>query len=124
LRPVADGPARRGRLGVHPGQLGGVELAAAAQYVANDNQPTPVDRMARRLWGLPVVTSTMMSAGVALLGDWGGSSRLHITQNATIDWSENVGDDFQKNLVRWRCEGRFDLEVSRPFAFVEVDLTA
>jgi HK97 family phage major capsid protein len=112
-----------------------VELAAAEQYAANPNQPTPVDRQARRLWGLPVVVTTAMAAGTAVLGDWRGAAKLYIREEARLDWSENIyrpdalgagvgASDFERNLVTWRAEGRFGLAVLRPSNFIEVDVTA
>lgn len=101
-----------------------VEMAAGAAFPGASNQTAPVDAMSRRLWGVPVVVSTAMPAGTALLGDFAGSAALHLTEQARLDWSENVTDDFARNLIRFRCEGRFGLQVSRPSAFVQVALTA
>jgi HK97 family phage major capsid protein len=90
----------------------------------------PVDRSARRLWGYRVITSTVVEAGVALLGDWAGSIRLRPREDIRIDWSDAPVDPedgvtaFEKNLVVFRGEGRFGLEVLRPAAFVEVELVA
>jgi HK97 family phage major capsid protein len=114
----------------NPSDWENVETAAAEQYAANPNQPTAVDRQARSLWGLPVVVTTAMPTGTGLLGDFRGSVRLEVAEDARVDWSENVYDatagasDFQRNLVRFRCEGRFGLAVMRPRAFVEVDMAA
>lgn len=119
---VANLPATGWAL--HPTDWEVNELAAAAQYASNPGQPTPVDRMARRLWGLPVVVSTGITAGIGVLGDFTGSARLYVTEDARVDWSENVSDDFSRNLMRFRCEARVGFGVTRPLAFVNVDLTA
>ena len=84
----------------------------------------PVDQRARSLWGYPVALSSSMTAGVALLGDFAGSIELRVSDEAHVDWSENVSDDYLKNQVRWRCEGDFGLAITRPYAFCTVDLTA
>lgn len=89
----------------------------------------PVDRSRRSLWGYPVVVSTALEDGVALFGDFGGSARLRPRDSIEITWSESVpnGDGdvgFQTNELVFRAEGRWGLEVSRPAAFVEVELVA
>ncbi len=88
----------------------------------------PVDRAARRLWGLPVALSTQMPVGQALLGDWAFACFLEM-EGVRVEWSEAVYDsgagasDFERNLVRFRCEGRYGFYVGRPAAFALVDLT-
>ena len=95
----------------------------------------PIDRAARRLWGFPVIVSNAEAAGTGILGDFGGSARLWLREEATLTWSENVYDpnalgagvgasDFSRNMVRFRCELRAGFGVLRPDAFVELDLTA
>jgi HK97 family phage major capsid protein len=76
------------------------------------------------LWGLPVIASTIMPAGSALVGAFAESSFIKDRQQATIDWSENVNDDFTKNLRRYRSEERLGFAVMRPLGFCSVDLTA
>ena len=74
------------------------------------------------------------TTGIAYLADF-SQMLLHIREEGRLDWSENIYDpnalgtgvgasDFQRNLLRFRFEGRFGLEIRRPSAIVEVDLTA
>ncbi|MFP8882559.1 phage major capsid protein [Streptomyces mangrovi] len=95
---------------------------------------TAVDPSSRRLWGVPVVVSEAAPIGTAYLADF-SQMRLHIREEGRLDWSENVYDpdalgtgvgasDWERNMIRFRYEGRFGLEVRRPSAIVEVDLTA
>jgi HK97 family phage major capsid protein len=84
----------------------------------------PVNRAARTLWGIPVVVSDAITEGVGVLGDFNGSVRLMLREDTRVDVSENVGDDFSKNLVRFRAEMRANVAVTRPAGFVSVDLTA
>ncbi|MFH0244435.1 phage major capsid protein [Streptomyces sp. HK10] len=88
----------------------------------------------RRLWGVPVVVSDAATAGTAHLADF-SQMRLQVRQDGVLDWSENVyrpdalgagvgASDFERNMVTFRFEGRFGLEILRPSAIVEVDLTA
>lgn len=102
----------------------------------NPNQPAlAVDRAARRLWGIPVVTTTQQTQGTATLADFARAARLHVRQEGQMDWSENVwnpnqfgvgqpGTTFEANQIVFRFEGRFGLEITRPDAIVKVDLTA
>ncbi|WP_192809073.1 phage major capsid protein [Actinomadura montaniterrae] len=94
----------------------------------------PVDRAARRLWGVPVVLSEAVADTTVYLADFANATRLHVRQEGRLDWSENhyaadkfgasaPGSDFEGNMIKWRFEGRFGLDVLRPFSIVEVDLT-
>ena len=69
-----------------------------------------------------MIVSTAMTAGTALLGAFAQSCFLKDREQATVDWSENIGDDFTKNLRRYRAEERLGFAVTRPRGFVEVDL--
>lgn len=114
---------------LHPADWERVELAAdtAGQFIAGSpatQAGPPIDPVARRLWGIPVLVSNAVTAGVGVVGDFKGSSRLWVREEARIDWSENVDDDFAHNLVRFRCEGRFGFGLLRPTGFVSIDLTA
>jgi hypothetical protein len=47
------------------------------------------------------------------------------TEGVGVQWSENSNDtDFSKNLIRARCEGRFNTSVLSPLGIVSCDLTA
>jgi HK97 family phage major capsid protein len=93
-----------------------------------------VNQGARRLWGAPVVVTDAATDGTAYLADF-RQMRLQVRQDGVLDWSENVYDpdalgsgvgasDFQRNMLRFRFEGRFGLEILRPSSIVEIDLTA
>ncbi|MET9604503.1 HK97 family phage prohead protease [Streptomyces sp. NPDC006512] len=93
-----------------------------------------VNAASRRLWGVPVVVSDAATTGTAHLADF-SQMRLQVRQEGVLDWSENIyrpdalgedvgASDFQRNLVTFRFEGRFGLEILRPSAIVEIDLTA
>lgn len=93
-----------------------------------------VNQGARRLWGAPVVVTDAATTGTAYLADF-RQMRLQVRQDGVLDWSENVYDpnalgagsgasDFQRNMLRFRFEGRFGLEILRPSSIVEIDLTA
>jgi HK97 family phage major capsid protein len=103
---------------------GGLLLADAGSQV-------PVNVAARRLYGLPVVVSVAMPQGTAIAADFAGSVRLFVREEARIDWNEGTYDpdalgegvgasDFSRNIVRFRCEGRFGLGVLRPAGIAKI----
>jgi len=103
--------------------------------LAQAGQPVPVDRAARRLWGIPVSISTAVPVGSGFLADFAGSTELRIREEARIDWSEHLyspdqfgtgqgGTLFAANEVVFRCEMRAGFSVKRPAGIVALDLTA
>lgn len=103
---------------VAPADWEALELltATGGEFILNNG---PVNAAERRLWGVPVVVSSSVSAGTALLGHW-PAARLVSRGPVVVSWTEAVDDDFTKNLVRFRCEGRFGVGVVQPTAFVEI----
>lgn len=85
---------------------------------------SPVDRAARRLFGIQVVVSTAMAAGTALVADLSEVSLFTDRRGVMAEWAHNSGDDFERNLVRLRVEGRFGVAVGQPSAVVKVDTAA
>ncbi|UTT48852.1 phage major capsid protein [Rhodococcus gordoniae] len=83
----------------------------------------PIDRAARRLWGVQVVVSTAPSAGTALLLD-STSVELVTDGSLSVEWSDAVSDDFERNQKRVRVEGRFALDVFRPLGVVKISTAA
>jgi len=111
-----------------PSDWAKVEGVAMSQFAANSGVGSPVDGMTRTLWGVPVVVSTSLSNGTALLGDFRGSASLFYTGQPRLDWSENTYDsvagatDFERNFLRFRAEGRFGFAVTRPTGFVSITI--
>lgn len=108
-----------------------IDLAAQFLFAGNSAVASPIDTLERRLHGVPVLVSTAIPEGTALLGDFAGSAKLHVTNEARVEWSENTFDpdfgeggasDFQRNLVRFRAEGRWNLAITRPMSFVAVEI--
>lgn len=77
----------------------------------------PVDRAARRLWGVPVVTSPEVVDGEGVLLSQGAVS-LRVDRGLQLRVSENVGQDFETNQVRFRAELRAEVQCSRPSGVV------
>ena len=76
--------------------------------------------MFEMLWGLPVVVTTRIAAGTALVGDFRRNAQIFRRQGITIDSTNSNEDDFKKNLIALRAEERFALAVYRPPAFASV----
>lgn len=74
------------------------------------------------LGGYPIVMSSLMTEGAALLGDW-NQTELIIREDDHLD-VDTSGEKFSKNQVQFRLEGRYGFTVERPLAFVTADLTA
>lgn len=72
---------------------------------------------------VPVVATTSVPAGTALLADWGAAT-LYVRENTRIDVDMSGAELFDKNLAKFRGEGRFGFAVNRPAAFCSVDLSA
>lgn len=108
---------------LHPSDWEAIETAADGEdrfFMTPGSNP--VDRAARRLWSVPVALSTQVAEGSGvLLSD--GAAGL-VTDGRVEFEMARVGDDFERNQVRARVEGRFGVEVFRPTGIVEIDLTA
>lgn len=79
-------------------------------------------QLAQFLGDINIVPSTKIPRGTALLGDF-TYARL-LTRNAGQFEMDKSGDLFEKNLVRFRLEGRYGFTVTRPSAFAKVTLPA
>lgn len=75
------------------------------------------------LWGLPVIESEAVPAGVGYVGDW-TKAILWNRQQASISITDSHADFFVRNLVAILAEMRAAFGVIQPSAFVEIDLTA
>lgn len=109
---------------VNPLDWEGVELALATTN-AVEHLSLPYDPAQRRLFGVPVSVAVAEGQGTAhVLG--AGAVALDTDQNGvTIGWSETSNaTDFEENLIRARCEGRFGTSVYSPLGVVEADMGA
>ena len=76
------------------------------------------------MWGLPAITSTVMPAGQALVGDWTTGATLFVREQVNIRMSDADQDDFVRNRVTVLGEGRFGLAVWSPASFCVVHFAA
>jgi HK97 family phage major capsid protein len=82
----------------------------------------PYAPVQRTVWGMPVVETSAMAQGFALVGDF-RRAVLFDREQASISVG-TVGDDFIRNIVRVLAEMRAGFGVLRPLAFCNVDLVA
>ncbi|AQA26082.1 phage major capsid protein, HK97 family [Rhodococcus sp. MTM3W5.2] len=80
----------------------------------------PVDRAARKVWGVPVAVSTALPAKTGALLDLSSVGISTDANGIEVKWSENVADDFTKNQTRARVEGRFQADVFQPLGVVKI----
>jgi hypothetical protein len=76
------------------------------------------------LWGLPVVPSTALPQGDALVGAFGTAARLFIREPVTVRLSDATDDDFVRNVLRALAELRAALAVFDVKGFTRVNLKA
>ena len=74
-----------------------------------------------KLWGVPVVLSTALPAGKALLID---KDSVEVLSDSVVaaDWDTSTG--FAKSEVYLRVESRFELAVTRPMGIVSISTSA
>ncbi|MGK2903590.1 MAG: HK97 family phage prohead protease [Mycobacterium sp.] len=90
---------------------------------ATDVRGVPIDPVARRLWGVPVVLNQGLGAKTGLVV---GRDAVTVDHDGAVDvaWSDAVSDDFAKNFLRCRVEGRFGVSVNQPGAVVRIGTAA
>lgn len=70
----------------------------------------------------PIITSSLIAQGSALLGDF-DQTELIVREDDHLD-VDGSGELFKRNQVIFREEGRYGFAVKKPSAFITVDLTA
>ena len=74
---------------------------------------------------MPIVATVSEAAGVGHVLAQDAVVLDTDTIGVGVQWSETSNtDDFAKNLIRARCEGRFATSVYAPLGVVTADLTA
>jgi HK97 family phage major capsid protein len=75
-----------------------------------------------RIWGLPVVASTAISAGTVLVGKFGGGEAAHVVMRQGLDLavSDSHSDFFLKGKLAIRATMRVGLAVYRQSAFCKI----
>ncbi|RZU52673.1 HK97 family phage major capsid protein [Krasilnikovia cinnamomea] len=120
-----------------PTDWANIEMSASSTgnlLLTESGANVPIESASRRLWSKPVCVSVACPVGTAYFGDFAGSTKLFVREDARIDWSDalydparfgagNGGTLFEANQVAMRVEARLNLAVLRPSGIVKLDLT-
>lgn len=112
-----------GAVVLSPADWEAAELAVSEGSGEYRRASAPVDAAKRTLWGVPVVVSTALPEDTALVLDTGSVALDTDARGLAVEWSAGVGDDFSRNAMRCRVEGRFGVSVFQPSGVVKVDLS-
>lgn len=78
----------------------------------------------KRIWQMPVIATPAMQQGTALVGAFGLGAKVYDREQSNIRIAEQHADLFLRNAVAVLAEERIGMTVSRPEAFVKIDLVA
>ena len=67
-----------------------------------------------RFMGVPVVTSTSMTAGEFIVGNFAQSAQLWVRENVNVEFFEQDSDNVQKNFITVRVQERIALTTYLP----------
>ncbi|KDE13861.1 phage major capsid protein [Rhodococcus aetherivorans] len=111
-----------GLVTVHPTDWEALELSRTSGDGNLELVDSPVDRAARRLWGVQVVPSVAVTPGTAFVLD---PAAVAVRTDGAVEtkWNESDGL-FEKNETRARTETRANLDVYQPLGIVKASLAA
>jgi HK97 family phage major capsid protein len=89
---------------------------SSGRYLATDPLAGEVDR----LWGVPVVTTTTITAGTALVGAFQEAAAVFVRDPITVDVNNSGEAQFKSNKTLLRAEERLILAVPRPTCLVKL----
>jgi HK97 family phage major capsid protein len=106
---------------LHPNDWLAIKLLKDTQgrYLIGD----PAAQTMPVLWGLPVVPTVSQTLGKFTVVDARQAGYVADRENATVRISENVNDDFVRNLVTLLAEERALIVIERPTAIVYGNLS-
>ena len=109
---MADGIA------MHPTDWQGIRLTRTADgiYILGN----PGDTAPKRLFGLPVTTSTRVTLNTAIVGDFAQGAAIYYRDRAEISISDSNQDYFEKDTITLKVRMRIAFVPFREAAFVEV----
>lgn len=111
-----------GAIVLNPVDFEGLELALTS-INAIEHLSLPYDAATRRLFGVPIATTISEAAGTSHVLAKDAVVLDTDTIGVGVQWSENSNsDDFSRNLIRARCEGRFATSVKSLLGVVIADL--
>lgn len=82
--------------------------------------PDPTQDTDLHLWGVPVVLTTQIAAGTALIGNFRESTVAYVREGIRVETSNQGTTQFTNNTTLVRCEERLLLTVPRPSGLIKV----
>ncbi len=106
-------------IAMHPSTYGAIRRAKDTQgrYLLN---PDPTAEAAHTLRGVPVVTSTQMPTGVALVAAFSQSVQVYVREGIRVEVANQGAAQFTANTTLVRCEERLILTCPRPAGLIKV----
>ena len=104
---------------IHPNDWEAIET----QKDGNNNYMLAVNAAVgadARLWRLPVVETSAIAEGTALVGSFGIGATLYDRMEGNIRISENHSDFFVRNAIAILAEERIALAIKRPESFAKI----
>lgn len=125
LKVRAIGFAEPTGIVIHPTDWDGLQGAKDAnnQYFAGGpftGSYGTVYPQVDRIWGMPAVVTTGITAGTALIGAFRTDAMIFRKKGITIDSTNSHASEFANNIVRLRAEERLALAVFRPKSFCQI----
>ena len=104
---------------IHPASWSIIRRSKDSQlrYLLN---PDPSSVEANSLWGIPVLATTSMPVGTALVANLEQGAQAFIRQGPVLEMSNQSGTSFTTNTTLIRCEERLALGSPRPSALLKV----
>jgi HK97 family phage major capsid protein len=93
-----------------------LQKSTTNEYIAGD----PLNGASRTLWGIPLVVTTQITAGTALVASFQELGEVYLRMAPRIDVANQGTTQFINNTALVRCEERLALGVQRPTAAVKV----
>lgn len=93
------------------------------QFDVGQGMTGPFNSGPTGVWGVPVVRTRQLTAGVAIVGAWRLGATLFDRQQTTIRTTDAHSDYFIYNKLVVLAEERVALAVNRPDLFVNVDVS-
>jgi HK97 family phage major capsid protein len=103
---------------MHPGDFEEIRLTKTTDGIYIWGSPSEAGPA--RIWGVPLVLTTAISAGTALLGDFQLYAGIWRKRGATIKVSDSHSDFFVNGKQAIRIDERMTLTIYRPAAFCKV----
>lgn len=111
-----------GSIVLTPAGWEGLELSLSSVN-AVEHLSLPYDPAARRLFGVPIVSTVSQAPLVGHVLAQGAVVVDTDSQGVIVQWSENAtADSFSRNQIFARCEGRFGTSILAPLGVVSCAL--